>query len=133
MAPLPPAPSLLRWLRPMRLLWWAACLMAALLGWAWINYPTLQEYFKAQAFRNSQSEQVRQLRQRRDQLDRDQRALQAGTGFAAEKAIRERLGMIRPGEKVLIVATPEPADAPSSPAAATEAPGPPSPADPRQE
>jgi hypothetical protein len=82
----------------------------------YINYPTLQEYFRARARRESYRESVAALKKEYDKLLREQSELKNG-GFETEKTIRERLMMVKPGERILFIDPPAgEEDAPVRPA-----------------
>lgn len=96
-SPLARAGALTRWLS----------IGAVLLGiWLALNYTTLREFFEARHLRNDNRRQVSQLEQKYFQLVQEKRDLEQ-FGFPAEKAIRERFKMIRPGEKLMIIETPD--------------------------
>jgi cell division protein FtsB len=78
--------------------------MAAVI-WLIFDYSLLQEYFQARERRNQYREQVAQAEKRQDNLKLEHEALKQG-GFPAEKAIRERQRMVKPGEKVMFIETP---------------------------
>lgn len=71
----------------------------------YINYPTLQEYFQARQRRESYSESVAALKKEYSRLLREQAELKNG-GFETEKTIRERLRMVKPGERILFIDPP---------------------------
>jgi len=100
--------------RPARLLRWALLIVVLLAAWMALNYTKLQDYFSARERRNTYRESVARLQKRHEQLTREHAALLAG-GFPAEKAIRERLKMIKPGEKVIDIQMPGDKAAPASP------------------
>jgi cell division protein FtsB len=93
--------------RPGRLIRWGIFLAGLVFVWGVINFHKIQAYFAAHERRNNHLEAVAELKKERDRLTREQTALEAG-GFPAEKAIRERFIMVRPGEKILFVETPIP-------------------------
>lgn len=106
---------LLSFCRPSRLIPWALFFLLLAVAWLAVNYTTLQRYFAERERRNTYRETVVRLQQQQQQLQNEQAALQAG-GFPAEKAIRERLMMVKPGEKILFIETPVPAGSEPKPA-----------------
>jgi cell division protein FtsB len=101
---------LLWWCRPFRLLQWTAFVVICAVVWVVLNYSTLQEYFRERDRLEHYRESVTHLQKQQNQLVEERTALLAG-GFPAEKAIRERLLMVKPGEHVLFIETPQAARA----------------------
>ncbi len=89
-------------LRPLKLVRWLAVVGACLLLFILINNQPLREYFTMRDTLDTYRQKNDQLERDRNDLLREEAALQAG-GFPAEKAIRERLRMIKPGEKVYFI------------------------------
>jgi hypothetical protein len=113
------------WLpRPLVWLKWGLAGAAVAGLWLSLNYATLNEYFDARARRNEAKRTVHAMDQQYQQLQTERRELEMW-GFTAEKAIRERLKMARPGEQVIIIDAPRGSVAISdgSPAAADESAG----------
>jgi cell division protein FtsB len=99
--------------QPGRFVRWLVLVSVSLgLLWVLINYETLGEYFSARDRLRSYRDANSRLQRRQAELESELEALEAG-GFAAEKAIRERLYMIQPGEKIIFIETPEPSRTPS--------------------
>jgi hypothetical protein len=99
------------WLpRPLVWLKWGIAGAGILALWLALNYGTLNAYFDARARRNEVKRTVQGMEEQFQELQNDQHELEMW-GFAAEKAIRERLKMARPGERVIII---EPSPAPES-------------------
>lgn len=74
--------------------------------WLMHNYETLTEYFTARAHRDQNKIEVTSLEREFASLLNEKRQLEVG-GFATEKAIRERLMMVRPGERVMFIEEPK--------------------------
>lgn len=89
-------------LRPLKIVRWFAVVAACLLLWIVINYEPLREYFTMRDKLGSYTQTNDQLERERNDLAKEHDALQAG-GFPAEKAIREKLLMVKPGEKVYVI------------------------------
>lgn len=70
--------------------------------WVAVNYQTLREFFQARQRRNETKLAVLDMERQYSSLEREKQALEAW-GFPAEKAVRERFKMIRPGEKVILL------------------------------
>ena len=94
--------AILRILHPARLLWPIACIMAAAALWFLANREKVGEYIQERDKRNRYQAEVKALEEQQAALLSELAGLQAG-GFAAEKAIRERFMMARPGEHILII------------------------------
>lgn len=89
-------------LRPLKLVRWLAVVGACLLLFILINNQPLREYFTMRDNLDTYRQTNAQLERERNDLLKEDEALQAG-GFPAEKAIRERLLMIKPDEKVYFI------------------------------
>ena len=87
---------------PRLLVKWPA--YAAVLGALWLvfNYQALRQYFQVRALRNDNRRVVEKLEQRRSAYLDERRQLETW-GFSAEKAIREQLLMVKPGENVIFI------------------------------
>lgn len=68
----------------------------------YINIPTLRDYFETRERRDSYRDSVGRLKAEHDALLREEAELKRG-GFAMEKAIRERMLMVQPGEEILFI------------------------------
>lgn len=88
--------------RPFVVVKWTIYLVAPAALWAAHNYRTLEDYFDSRGEMRRNRAEVASLEQERDRLLAEKRKLDVG-GFAAEKAVRERLMMVRPGEKVILL------------------------------
>lgn len=84
---------------------WLVAASVLLAAWLAFNYGTLKEFFEARHLRNENRRQVSQLEQRYFHLVQEKRELEQ-LGFPAEKALRERFKMIKPGEKLIIIEAP---------------------------
>lgn len=94
------------WLpRPLLLLKWIFLGVGVAGLWLALNYEGLKEYFEARARRNEVRQTVEAMDRQYSQLLQEKHELEQW-GFTAERAIRERLKMIRPGERVLMIDTP---------------------------
>jgi cell division protein FtsB len=104
----------------------AACLLVGGALTIYLNFQTLQDYFRTRERRDEYRAAVSSLKREYDALLDEQAALK-NNGFAKEKAIRERLLMVRPREQILFVEPPgereqpqpqdtAPSDAPPAPA-----------------
>jgi cell division protein FtsB len=91
-------------LRPLKMVRWLAVVAGCLMLWIVINYQPLREYFSMRDNLETYRETNGKLERTRSDLTKENEALQAG-GFPAEKAIRERLLMIKPGEKIYTIQT----------------------------
>jgi len=99
--------ELLDRLQPARFLRWLTFVILSLgILWILINYETLGEYFEARDRLTAYNENNARLQQRQAELESELKALESG-GFPAEKAIRERLFMVKPGEKIIFIEEPE--------------------------
>lgn len=96
-------------LRPLKLVRWVAVVAACLLLFILINNQPLREYFSMRDNLETYRQTNAQLERERNELLKENEALQAG-GFPAEKAIRERQLMIKPGEKVFFIEDPQTSD-----------------------
>lgn len=101
--PYPP----LDFLRPMIVIKWLAYSAILLAIWLGFNYSVLRDYFDARALRNENRRAVAELNRQVSSLLEEKAQLETW-GFSAEKAIRERFKMIRPGEKVILLDPPPP-------------------------
>lgn len=93
------------WCWPAALLRGLAYLMAGTVIWLILNYSTLQNYFAARERLQTYEREVSRLQDQQSRLIEERAQLQAG-GFPAEKAIRERFHMVKPGEKIIFVQPP---------------------------
>ncbi|MCL5270313.1 MAG: septum formation initiator family protein [bacterium] len=91
--------------RPAALVKWAVYLLVVAAIWIYFNRATLQAYFAARERYNAYRAEVAAQEKQQARLNAELKALKAG-GFPAEKAIRERLFMVRPGEKIIFVDPP---------------------------
>ena len=98
--------EILERLRPLRLLRWAAVALACVAAWMFLNYEHLREYFDMRERLDRHRAGNARLERTREELLREREALEAG-GFPAEKAIRERLLMSKPGERIIFLEEPE--------------------------
>ena len=91
--------------RPFLLLKWG--ILGAVISALWlaVNYDRLEDYFEARARRSEASRTVQTMERQYSQLLHEKQELERW-GFSAEKAIRERLKMARPGENVIILEEP---------------------------
>jgi hypothetical protein len=92
--------------RPARLLSWALCLAGVVALWLTMEKATLRDYIKARARYNTYYEQVQRLQRQQQQYQTELADIKAG-GFRLEKTIREQCPLIRPGEKVVYIETPD--------------------------
>ena len=76
------------------------------MGWLLVNSATLREYFQARARKDQYVKFVSRLERDQAELLAERAALQSG-GFPKEKALRERLLMVKPGEEILFIETPD--------------------------
>lgn len=90
------------WRLPAFLLKWLVGVAAAVALLVYLNFSTLQQYFEARDRRDGYQESVRSLQQQHAELLREQAELRSN-GFEKERAIRERLLMVRPGEQILFI------------------------------
>lgn len=82
-------------------------------GWILLNIPTFREFLETYSKRNQEREQIQLLEQSIHELKKQQHSLKIN-GFEAERHVREKFGMHRPGEKVIFLKgeTPAPAKRP---------------------
>lgn len=73
--------------------------------WFAFNHETLQQYFEARVQRNENRREVGRLERQIADLEEEKRQLET-FGFPAEKTIRERFKMARPGERIIILEEP---------------------------
>lgn len=93
-------------IRPLTLLKWAIYIIISASISVWFKFPEIQAYLKARDRREAYMQEVAQLKSKLEQLERERTELQTG-GFQLEKAIREKQFMVYPGEKIILVETPE--------------------------
>lgn len=91
--------------RPFLLLKWGFVAAAIASLWLAVNYDRLEDYFEARARRSEANRTVQSMERQYSQLVHEKHELERW-GFSAEKAIRERLKMARPGEHVIILEAP---------------------------
>lgn len=96
------------WLpRPLIWLKWGFAAAAVSAFWLAFNYDKLNEYFEARTRRNEVKRAVQTMDEQYAELAQQKRELEKW-GFSAEKAIREQLKMVRPGERVILLEEPAP-------------------------
>lgn len=78
-------------------------ILAAL--WLALNANAVTDFLAARIQRNENKRSVIELEREFSELSDEKRALESG-GFPAEKAIRERFKMIRPGERIIVLESP---------------------------
>jgi hypothetical protein len=94
------------WLpRPLLLLKWAFLGAAVSSLWLAFNYDRLKDYFEARVRRSDINRRVESMERQYSQLQQEKSELEKW-GFSAEKVIRERFKMSRPGERVIIIEPP---------------------------
>ncbi len=94
------------WLpRPLFLFKWAFLGAAISSLWLAVNYDRLRDYFEARARRSDINRRVEAMERQYSQLQHEKSELEKW-GFSAEKVIRERFKMSRPGEHVIIIEPP---------------------------
>ena len=81
---------------------WVVALGVLAAIWIGLNYRTLSDYFVSRVHRNENKRAVLTLDRRRSELMSEKQQLERW-GFPAEKAIRERFKMGRPGERVMLI------------------------------
>lgn len=91
--------------RPFLLLKWGFVAAGISALWLAVNYDRLEDFFEARARRSEASRTVQSMERQYSQLVHEKHELERW-GFSAEKAIRERLKMARPGENVIILEAP---------------------------
>jgi len=79
-------------------------LIAAVLAWILVSLHSLQELLQAYQERNREREQVEMLEERIHLLERQRKSLEF-SGLEMERQLREYYGMVRPGEKVIYLAS----------------------------
>ncbi|AXA37472.1 MAG: hypothetical protein D6691_09380 [Candidatus Hydrogenedentota bacterium] len=79
-------------------------LVAAVLAWVLLSLRSLQELLQAYQERNREREQVEMLEERIRLLERQRKSLEF-SGVEMERQLREYYGMVRPGEKVIYLAS----------------------------
>lgn len=100
-----------RWIRPFTLLRWTIYFCAAAVLWLCLDFRLLQQYFQARQRHDDYKEQLRQTKERNAKAIQANRELRQG-GFKLEQEARLRQ-MIKPGERVIEVRTPEPQASPA--------------------
>jgi cell division protein FtsB len=90
------------WRLPRLLVKAAAVVVICVAALVYLNLPTLREFVQTRQQRDAYRESVTSMKQEYEALLREQAQLQSGD-FAMEKAIRERLLMVRRGEEVLFI------------------------------
>jgi cell division protein FtsB len=95
---------LIGWMRPMALVKWTVYLMIPAVLWVILHIPTLHEYIQVRERLHNYRAEVSRLQLNQEQLQREQAALKAG-GFPAEKAVRERFRLIKPGDHIIFIET----------------------------
>lgn len=98
--------TLLSAFNPLRALKWGAYIVVCCLAWLLLNRDTLREYFEARERKEDYIRDVNRLETEHQQLLAERAALQT-EGFPKEKALRERMIMVKPGEEILFVDPPE--------------------------
>lgn len=94
------------WLpRPLLLFKWAFLGAAISSLWLAVNYDRLKDYFEARARRSEINRRVETMERQYSQLQEEKIQLERW-GFSAEKVIRERFKMARPGERVILIQPP---------------------------
>lgn len=112
------------WLpRPLLFLRWVFLAVGVAGLWLALNYEGLKDYFEARARRNEVRQTVETMDRQYSQLLQERHELEQW-GFTAERAIRERLKMIRPGERVLMIEPPRNESDFSEPSSLREVPEP---------
>lgn len=91
--------------RPLFLLKWGLLASVAAGLWLAVNYERLQDYFETRARRGEAGRTVETMERQYSQLLQEKKELERW-GFSAEKAIRERLKMARPGERIIMIEEP---------------------------
>lgn len=81
---------------------WALLACLSIFTWVAFNFVTLSEYIEARNRRNHTRREVRSLEADYSRLVTQKQELETW-GFAAEKALRERYKMVKPGENVLLL------------------------------
>lgn len=104
--------------RPVVLIRWSVAAAALAVLWLVVNFPVLRDYFEARGRRNENKREVTQLERQLSGLEEEKRELDTW-GFPAEKAVRERFKMIKPGEKVILLD-----ETPTAPSPALRSPDP---------
>lgn len=93
---------IVQYVHPKRLMIWALCLIVPAGAWMVLNYSELQHFFHARERLEQYRTAVAKLEQQQVRLQQENQELQEG-GFSMEKSIRERLFMVKPGEKILLI------------------------------
>lgn len=84
---------------------WVVALGILAAIWIGLNYRTLSDYFVSRVHRNENKRAVLELDRQHSELMSEKQQLERW-GFPAEKAIRERFKMGRPGERVILIEEP---------------------------
>ena len=96
-------------------LWIVPAVLAAALAAAWLDDEAgLRAWWRLDDDLRAAEARMDALREEVDRLERRARALEDDP-FAQERAIRETLGLARPGETVLRLRRPDPDGSPSRP------------------
>ena len=90
---------------PLTMVRWVVALGVLGAIWIGLNYRTLSDYFVSRVHRNENTRAVLELDRQHSELMSEKQQLERW-GFPAEKAIRERFKMGRPGERVMLIAEP---------------------------
>lgn len=98
--------TLLSAFNPLRAIKWAAYVVVCCMVWMLFNRDTLRDYFQARTRQEQYTKNVARLQRDQSALLAERAALQAG-GFPKEKALRERLVMVKPGEEILFIEAPD--------------------------
>jgi cell division protein FtsB len=91
---------------PFILVKWLAYLAVLFALWLAFNYDTLRDYFSSQTLMRQNQAEVAALESEHKRLNEENKQLEVG-GFEAEKVIRERFKMVRPGERVIFIEEPK--------------------------
>ena len=73
-----------------------------IIGWLMLNREKLLEFWQSYQMRNNELERVIKLEYERRQLD-ERRQLLEQTNLEAERQVREKYKMKKPGEKIVII------------------------------
>ena len=94
--------------RPFTVIKWLVYVIVPVIFWMGLNFDTLRRYFAERALMRHNADEVARLEKEFGGLTDEKRKLEQG-GFPAEKAVRERFKMVKPGEKVIFLEeNPEP-------------------------
>lgn len=97
--------TLLSAINPLRAIKWGAYIVICCMVWLMLNRHTLQEYFAARERNDHYAKDISRLKREQTDLQAELAALKEG-GFSKEKALRERLRMVKPGEEILYIESP---------------------------